>query len=683
MHYDWLMEENMESSIDKYINISQRSKRLIAALMVASLTMLYGQQGKLKKLSASELTEINGKKEKRVEKALVELKSQQKKLGKLLDGHSFETLIVRCDEFGVTHANILQRYNGIPLLGGGITLHVDNDEGRYTISGEMESKAPQEPQTIINSDEAIYKVLLYLGIKYNITSLLPKHFKVEKVYRPASKRTIREGVEEKNATPLDVSYRTDSVDLVYKLTLAPPERPNVSDLRVPWHSFKFSDILVNAVTGEVVGDWENRMPQSPMIGTGRSSMYGNRSVAFVNNLDYDSFSNYNYLYSMIYLENGSLRIQRQKPDEEFVEIIPYDGGYTDPIPPPTIIYHWPYTTSYSAPDPYGFIGDGKFYVTCGYSDFYLNSSSVAVDVYYGIDAAHKVLTIPFGRSSGQSELQNYTIMMDKLVDNSYTSSSESTIYLRNYSRHSNLACDGTYTINGHSSSGYHTSANVVCHELGHALINRTANFNYYASYHLGFLVANSESAGLHEGNAEIFSAFAVQYGRQGMDGLLITPNTNPVAVDGLNFDNYYDVPAKVYDSKLWAHPDQTTVFNSSFNVNYWSAPLGGGFVEVHDAGKPAERFICYLILGGFNDFNQRLDQRYNPWVNMDGIGMDAAYRIWHRGVTVYCGQNTTYLTWLYALANAAKDLHGNPSAELSAVKNAAKAININIDGYNP
>ncbi|MFN8011622.1 MAG: M4 family metallopeptidase [Holophagaceae bacterium] len=520
-------------------------------------------------------------------------------------------------------------------------------------------------------------------MKYNIAQLKATHFVVEQIYYPIRSRKIRDGIDENHATPEDIKDDLVRVEPAFRVILKRPDRPNVEDLQIPWHSFQFSDIIIHSGTGAVLKEWNNNMSQTPPTGIGRSSMYGSRSVAFMDNPDYDSYSSYNYLYAMIYPENGSLRILRQKPDDEFMEVIPYDGGYTDPIPPPTIIYHWPYTTYFSAPDPYGFIGDGRFYVTCGYNDFYLNSSSVAVDVYYGIDAAHKVLTIPFGRTSGQSELQNYTIMLDRFVDNSYTSDTENTIYLRNYSRHSNLACDGTYTLNGHPSSGYHTSANVVCHELGHALINRTAHFNYYASYHLGFLVANSESAGLHEGNAEIFSSVAVQYGRQGMTGLPNTPNIDPSAADGLNFDNWYDVPALVYDSKLWAHPDQTTMFNNSYNINYWSAPLGGGLVEVHDAGKPAERFFCHLVLGAFTDPNQRLDQRYNPWINMSGIGMDAAYRVWHRGLTVYCTSNTGYQGWLQAIAHAAKDIYGNPSTELTAVREAAKTININIDSYNP
>ena len=126
--------------------------------------------------------------------------------------------------------------------------------------------------------------------------------------------------------------------------------------------------------------------------------------------------------------------------------------------------------------------------------------------------------------------------------------------------------------------------------------------------------------------------------------------------------------------------------HSTLNSHYpWSRSGEDvrGTVEVHDAGKPAERFFCFLVLGALNDPNQSYDQRYNPWINMNGIGMDPAYRIWHRGLTVYCGANTNYLGWLYAMAHSAKDLYGNPSAELTAVREAAKAINMNIDGYNP
>ena len=54
----------------------------------------------------------------------------------------------------------------------------------------------------------------------------------------------------------------------------------------------------------------------------------------------------------------------------------------------------------------------------------------------------------------------------------------------------------------------------------------------------------------------------------------------------------------------------------------------------------------------------------------------AAFRVWFRGMTVYCTSGTNYHSWIQAMLSAAKDIYGDPSQATTAVRWAATAIAI-------
>jgi Zn-dependent metalloprotease len=193
-----------------------------------------------------------------------------------------------------------------------------------------------------------------------------------------------------------------------------------------------------------------------------------------------------------------------------------------------------------------------------------------------------------------------------------------------------------------------TSIDVAGHEFSHAVITNTADLLY-----------QGESGALNESFADIFGTAIEFYGKPSTTGgwtigeeiTLIAPGylrsmSNPNS--GL-----FPQP-DTYNGTYWADPTNTSVNNGGVHTNsgvqnYWFYLLANGGSGTNDIG---------------NAFN------------VAGVGIDNATAIAYRNLSVYLNTNSDYADAVTGSLQAAQDLFGNSSAQVTAVQNAWYAVGL-------
>ncbi|HLO66855.1 MAG TPA: M4 family metallopeptidase [Holophaga sp.] len=198
-----------------------------------------------------------------------------------------------------------------------------------------------------------------------------------------------------------------------------------------------------------------------------------------------------------------------------------------------------------------------------------------------------------------------------------------------------------------------TEVDVTAHELAHGLTWETAAFSY-----------GGESGGLNEGASDIMGQLVEAYaGRPaGADATipeggdwLVGSKVRPAGAlrsmirpssDGLSADNWYE---------------------------------GLDWLDVHYNSGPLNRWFYYLSQGAPASASHPGHSAYLPG-GMQGIGMDKAGRIWFKALTEHLGAQDTYHTAAAGVVTAATELYGAGSAEVTAVKRAFTAVNVQVEG---
>ena len=178
---------------------------------------------------------------------------------------------------------------------------------------------------------------------------------------------------------------------------------------------------------------------------------------------------------------------------------------------------------------------------------------------------------------------------------------------------------------------------VIAHELTHAVTDTTAD-----------LVYQNESGAINESMSDIFGSLTEFHFNNNPDWLIgediYTPGT---AGDALR---------SMADPTLQGDPDH-------YSVRYTgSGDYGGVHINSGISNKAA-----YLLSNGGTHYG----------VSVAGIGNDKTGKIFYRTLTQYLTPNSTFSQYRVASVQAATDLYGASSSEVSSVKAAFTAVGIN------
>ncbi|MDF7814287.1 M4 family metallopeptidase [Hymenobacter sp. YC55] len=186
-----------------------------------------------------------------------------------------------------------------------------------------------------------------------------------------------------------------------------------------------------------------------------------------------------------------------------------------------------------------------------------------------------------------------------------------------------------------------TSLDVCAHEIGHAVCSSTANLTY-----------SNESGALNEGFSDIWGA-AVEYYK--------APNKATWLI-GEDIDKVRPSLRSMSNPNAEGQPD-------TYKGTNWYAGTGdnGG---VHTNSGVLNHWFYILSVGktGTNDLGNSF--------SVTGIGIDAAAKIAYRTESVYLTASSNYAATRTYSIQAATDLYGAGSAQVTAVTNAWYAVGV-------
>lgn len=213
----------------------------------------------------------------------------------------------------------------------------------------------------------------------------------------------------------------------------------------------------------------------------------------------------------------------------------------------------------------------------------------------------------------------------------------------------NAFWNGTQMVygDGNSSQGCLPLArglDVTAHELTHAVTENESN-----------LVYSGESGGLNEAMSDIFGAFTEAFVDGGKTGVLaVSANTWKIGEVILP-------PALRYMNDPAA---------DGVSRDFWTSGVGN--VDVHYSSGIANLAFYLLSQGGTHP-------RGKSTINVAGIGMDKAIRVFYEANTNLFTSNSTFLAAANATVQAAVNL-GYTQAEQDSVANAWRAVGVLAGG---
>jgi Zn-dependent metalloprotease len=214
-------------------------------------------------------------------------------------------------------------------------------------------------------------------------------------------------------------------------------------------------------------------------------------------------------------------------------------------------------------------------------------------------------------------------------------------YVHYASNYFNAFWDGsrmTYG-DGNSADNYKplTSVDVCGHEIAHGLTSFTAALNY-----------SGESGALNEGFSDIF-------------GTTIEFYANPSTANWLLGEAFYTVRS-MSSPKTFGQP------NTYQGTNWATGTSDNGGVHTNSG---VLNYWYYLLVNGGSGTN---DKSYA--YSVTGIGLTKAAAIAYRTLTVYLTATSQYANARYYTLQAATDLYGASSNEVTQVANAWNAVGV-------
>lgn len=183
------------------------------------------------------------------------------------------------------------------------------------------------------------------------------------------------------------------------------------------------------------------------------------------------------------------------------------------------------------------------------------------------------------------------------------------------------------------------SLDVAGHEMSHGVMAKEANLTY-----------SGESGGLNEANSDIFGTM-VEWSAGS------TKDPGDWWIGEMIYRSNYST-GKFVQSKALRYMDDPHKDGTS--PACWSSTLGS--LDVHYSSGPANHMFYLLANGGTSKCNGQV---------VNGIGADAAIRLWYKAMTTYMTSSTNYSGARAACLTAAAN-----STETNAVIAAFNAINV-------
>lgn len=254
----------------------------------------------------------------------------------------------------------------------------------------------------------------------------------------------------------------------------------------------------------------------------------------------------------------------------------------------------------------------------------------ATDAHWGAEKTVDYLKAKFNRNS---------------IDNNHFAIKSYVHYSRNYF---NAFWDGSRMTYGDGSSTNGnkplTALDVCAHEIGHGMTSKTAN-----------LVYQKESGALNEAFSDILGNSVEFWARPTKASWKLGEDFNYVIRDMANPNAYGD--PDTYGGTYWVNPNCTP---SSTN-DYCGVHTNSGVLN----------FWYYLLVNGGSGTNDK-----GFAYNVTGIGLDKAAQIAYRTLTTYLTSTSTYANARTYSLQAAADLYGAGSAEVTQTTNAWNAVGV-------
>ena len=247
-----------------------------------------------------------------------------------------------------------------------------------------------------------------------------------------------------------------------------------------------------------------------------------------------------------------------------------------------------------------------------------------LDAHWGVEMTYDYYKVNFNRNS----LDNNGILLNSYVNRG------------GFLYNDNASWDGNNMNYGKRSGTTNgvTGIDVTGHELTHGFTQYTSNLNY-----------SGESGGMNESMSDIMGK-SVQFWAKPTDKNWVLSNDMNWAIRDMSNPNAFKQP-------------------DCYNGLYWKAGA-----DVHILSGVGN-FMFYLLVDGGAGTND-IGNAYT----VQGLGLAKADQILYRTNTTYLVPNSNYADWRTASINAATDLYGAGSNEVTQVKNAWYAVGIGTAG---
>ena len=264
-----------------------------------------------------------------------------------------------------------------------------------------------------------------------------------------------------------------------------------------------------------------------------------------------------------------------------------------------------------------------------------NKDQYATDAHWGAEMTVDYLYTKFGRKS---------------IDNNYFAIKSYVHYSTNYF---NAFWDGSRMTYGDGSSTTNggkplTAIDVCGHEIAHGMTSKTAN-----------LVYQREPGALNEGFSDIFGNSIERWARPTQASWTLGEDFSYVIRDMAN-PNAYGQP-DTYLGTYWKATTTSGCASPSQANDYCGVHTNSGVLN----------FWYYLLVTGGSGTNDK-----GFAYNVSGIGLDKAAAIAYRTLTTYLISTSTYANARTYSLQAAADLYGAGSNEVTQVTNAWNAVGV-------
>lgn len=268
--------------------------------------------------------------------------------------------------------------------------------------------------------------------------------------------------------------------------------------------------------------------------------------------------------------------------------------------------------------------------TSSSSNWTLTGTNIAaLDAHYGVSQTYAFYLSNFNRNSydgAGSALYSY-VNDPTYTDNAFWDGSA-----MNFCKRSNSS---TYP-------GGVTGIDVTGHELTHGVTQTTSNLNY-----------SNEPGAMNESMSDIMGK-SVQFWSKPSDKNWKMSNDMNWLIRDMSNPNAYQQP-------------------DTYKGTYWySGTADNGGVHTNSG---VGNFMFYLLVDGGSGTND-IGNSYS----VSGLGLSKADQILYRTETVYLTSTSKYADWRTACINAATDLYGAGSNEVTQVMNAWYAVGIGTAG---